>query len=108
MADILNKYFINIAEYAAGRQISTLPSKDIDILEINNRHENHISIQNIKNRKFNFTFAFKITTSFNVRQLIFQQKFISQDFMLAIPARKTAENYHFVSDEWFLGHSLNF
>ena len=97
MADILNEYFINIVEYAVGRQISTSPSKDIEIsiLEINNRHENHISSQNIRNRKLNSTFAFEKTTSSNIRQLIFEQKFILQDFIFAIPARKTAENHHF-------------
>ena len=63
MADILNEYFINIAEYAVGKQTATLQSKDIEIsiLEIINRHEHHISIQNIKNRKLNSTFDFEKT-----------------------------------------------
>ena len=74
VADILNEYFINIAEYAVGRQIATLPSKDtqMSILEIKNRHENHINIQNIKNRKLNSTFAFEKTTFSNIRRLIFE------------------------------------
>ena len=76
VADILNEHFINIAEYAVGRQIATLPSKDIEIsiLEIKNRHENHIRIQNIKNRKLNSTFAFEKTTSSNIRQLTLRDK----------------------------------
>ena len=74
VADILNEYFINIAEYTDRRQIATLPSKDVEIsiLEIKNRHENQISIQNIKNRKLNSTFAFEKTTSSNIRKLIFE------------------------------------
>ena len=47
VADTLNEYFINIAEYTVGRHITTLPSKNIEIStsEIINKHENHINIQ---------------------------------------------------------------
>ena len=59
VADILNKYFINIAEYTVGRQIAA----KIAILEILSRHENHMSIYNIKNTKLNSTFTFEKRTS---------------------------------------------
>ena len=47
VADTLNEYFINIAEYTVGRHITALPSKNIEIStsEIINKHENHINIQ---------------------------------------------------------------
>ena len=87
-----------------GRQISTLPSKNIEIpiSEINHKHQNYVSTQNIKTRKLNSTFAFEKTTSSDIRQLIFKQKFISQDFIFATPARKTEENHHFCISGHFL------
>ena len=74
VANTLNEYFISIAEYTAGRQITALPSQDIEITisEIINKYENHISIQNIRNKKLNSTFIFEKTTLTNIRQLIRQ------------------------------------
>ena len=74
VANTLNKYFISIAEYTAGRKITALPSHnmEISISEIINKYENHISIQNIRNKKLNSTFTFEKTTSTNIRQLIRQ------------------------------------
>ena len=77
VADILNQYFINIAEYAADRQISTLPWVKILKYPFQKSKTDMkitytaVSIQNIKNRKLNSTFAFEKTTSSNIRQLIF-------------------------------------
>ena len=69
VANTLNEYFISISEYTAGRQITALPSQDIEISisEIINKYENHISIQNIRNKKLNSTFTFEKTTSTNIR-----------------------------------------
>ena len=74
VANTLDEYFIIIAECTAGRQITALPSQDIEISisEIINKYENHISIQNIRNKKLNSTFTFEKTTSTNIRQLIRQ------------------------------------
>ena len=71
VANTLNEYFISIAEYTADREITALPSQDIEISisEIINKYENHISIQNIRNKKLNSTFTFEKTTSTNIRQL---------------------------------------
>ena len=63
--------FISITEYTAGRQITALPSQ-ISISDIINKYENHISIQNIRNKKLNSAFTFEKTTSTNIRQLIRQ------------------------------------
>ena len=54
--------------------LSTLPSKDIEIsiFEITNKDENHISIQNIRNKKLNSTFRFEKTISTNIRPLILE------------------------------------
>ena len=74
VANTLNEYFINTAEYTVSRQILALPSQDIEISisEIINKHENHISIQTIRNKKLNPTFTFEKTTSTNIRQLILE------------------------------------
>ena len=50
IADILNEYFINIAEYTVGRCVPALLRRDIEgsILEIINKYKHHISIGNIK------------------------------------------------------------
>ena len=74
VADTLNEYFINIAEYTVGRQITALPSKDIEISisEIINKHENHISIPKYQEQKLNSTFTFEKTTSTDIRQLILE------------------------------------
>ena len=74
VADTLYEYFINIAEYTVGRQITTLPSKDMamSISEIIHKHEHHISIRNIRNKMLNSTFTFEKTTSTNIRQLILE------------------------------------
>ena len=55
VADILNEYIINIAEYTVGRRIPALPRRDIEgsILEIINKYEHHISIENIKKKRIN-------------------------------------------------------
>ena len=76
IANTLNEYFIIIAEYTVGRQITALPSKDIEIsiYEIINKHENHISIQNIRNKKLNSTFTFEKTTSTNIKQFYLGDK----------------------------------
>ena len=64
VADILNEYFINIAEYTVGRRIPALPRRDIEgsILEIINKYEHHISIKNIKNKGIDSSFGFKETS----------------------------------------------
>ena len=64
VANTLNEYFISIAEYTAGRQITALPSQDIEISisKIINKYENHISIQNIRNKKLNSSLTFEKTT----------------------------------------------
>ena len=74
VANTLDEYFISIAENTADRQITALPSQDIEISisEVINKYENHISIQNIRNKKLNSTFTFEKTTSTNIRQLIRQ------------------------------------
>ena len=74
VANTLNEYFINIAECTLGRQNTALPSQDIEIFisEIINKHENHISIQNVRNNKLNSTSTFEKTTSTNIRQLILE------------------------------------
>ena len=50
---MLNEYFINIAEYTVGRRIPALPRREIEgsILEIINKYEHHISIENIKRKE---------------------------------------------------------
>ena len=75
VANTLNEYVINIAEYTVGRQITALPSQDIEISisEIINKHKNHISIQNIKNKKLNSTLTFEKTTSIDSGQLCISQ-----------------------------------
>ena len=64
VANTLNEYFISIAEYTASRQ-----DIEISISEIINKYENHISMQNMRNKKLNSTFTFEKTTSTNIRQL---------------------------------------
>ena len=44
----------------------------LSISEIINELENHISIQDIRNKKLNSTFTFEKTTSANTRQLILE------------------------------------
>ena len=61
LADILNEYFINIAEYTVGRRIPALPRRDIEgsISEIIAKYEHHISIKNIKRIRINSSFGFE-------------------------------------------------
>ena len=72
VADILNKYFINIAEYTVDRHIPALPRRDIEgsISEIISKDEHHISIENIKKKSINSSFGFEETTYSKIRQLL--------------------------------------
>ena len=72
VADILNEYFINIAEYTAGTRIPALPRRDIEgsISEIIYKYEHHISIKNIKKKRINSSFGFEETTYSKIRQLL--------------------------------------
>ena len=72
VADILNEYFINIAEYTVGRRNPGLPRRDIEgsILEIINKYEQHISTENIKKKRINSSFEFEETTYSKLRQLL--------------------------------------
>ena len=73
VANTLNEYFINTEEYTVGRQITALPSQDIELIsEIINKHKNQMSIQNIRNKRLNSTFTFEKTTSTDIRQLILE------------------------------------
>ena len=60
VANTLNEYFINMAEYTVGRQILALPSQDIEISisEIINKHKH------IKYQKQNSTFTFEFNLHF--------------------------------------------
>ena len=72
LADILNEYFISIAEYTVGRCIPALPKRDIEgsILKMINKYEHHISIVNIKKKRINSSFGFKEITYSKIRQLL--------------------------------------
>ena len=72
VADILNEYFIIIAEYTVGRRIPALPRRDIEgsISEIINKYEHHISIKNIKKKGINSSFGFEETTYSKIRQFL--------------------------------------
>ena len=72
VADILNQYFINIAEYTVGRRIPAFPRRDIEgsKSEIRNKYEHHISIKNIKKKGINFSFGFEETTYKKIRQFL--------------------------------------
>ena len=72
VADILNEYFINIAEYTVGRRTPALQRSDIEssISEIINKYEHHISIKNIKKKRINSSFGFEETTYSKIRQLL--------------------------------------
>ena len=61
-----------MAEYTVGRRIPVLPRRDIEgsILEIINKYEHHISIENIKKKRINSSFGFEETTYSKVRQLL--------------------------------------
>ena len=63
VADILNEYFINIAEYTVGTRIPALPRTDMEgsILEIINKYEHHIGIENIKKKRINSSFGSQIS-----------------------------------------------
>ena len=92
-ASQLNEYFINIAEYTVDRQIATLASKDIEIsiLEIKNRRENHMSIENFKHTKLNSTVAFEKTAPSNIRQLIFELNARKPIMGIRIPFQREQE-----------------
>ena len=55
-----------------GRRIPALPRRDIEcsILEIINKYEHHISIENIKKTRINSSFGFEETTYSKIRQLL--------------------------------------